>query len=70
MGESLSRRGFVQGAAVGTAGIAVAAGCGVWGSSRADADQAVKAVYTPGTYTASTRGNGGPVTVAVEVDDH
>lgn len=70
MGESLSRRGFVQGAAVGTAGIAVAAGCGVWGSSRADADQAAEAVYTPGTYTASTRGNGGPVTVAVEVDDH
>ena len=32
--------------------------------------EAATGSYTPGTYTASTRGNGGPVTVAVEVDDH
>lgn len=69
MNENLSRRGFVQGAAVGTAGIAVAASGCIWGSAQANAEPAAAPAYAPGTYTATTRGNGGPVTVTVEVDD-
>lgn len=68
MFENVSRRNFVQGAAVAGAGIA--SGIALQAGTPAYAEEAAAAggSYTPGTYTATTRGNGGSVTVTVEVD--
>ena len=73
--ENVSRRSFIQGAAVAGAGIAAAAASG---ARAAHAEEATSAAadapaaggsYTPGSYTGTTQGNGGQVTVTVEVDE-
>ena len=58
MSKTLSRRSFLRGAAVGAFG--AAASTILPGAAAAEA-----AVYTPGTYTASADGFGGPVTVTM-----
>lgn len=68
MKEQLSRRGFVQGATVGAAGLVA---CELLNPLCAEAQEGESALsYTPGTYTATVQGNGGPVTVTLEVDEH
>lgn len=68
MKEQLSRRGFVQGATVGTAGLVA---CELLNPMCVEAREGEgMPSYTPGTYTATVQGNGGPVTVTLEVDEH
>ena len=71
MFENVSRRSFVQGAAAAGAGIAAGAALVGMGTAVAEetAAPAPSASYTPGVYTATTRGQGGDVTVTVEVDE-
>lgn len=73
--ENVSRRSFIQGAAVAGAGIAAAAASGAHAAHAEEATSAAADTpaaggsYTPGSYTAATQGNGGQVTVTVEVDE-
>lgn len=69
-GAALSRRGFVQGATAGAAGLVACELLGSAPSAKAQAGETPSATYVPGTYTAVAQGNGGPVSVSVEVDEH
>ena len=67
---NVTRRDFVRSTAAATAGIAAATALSGAAVQTAQADEAgAPASYTPGTYTATTRGNGGDVTVTVEVSE-
>ena len=64
MGKNISRRDFLKGALAGSAAVALSSVAGV----TAFADDA-KALYTPGTYTASAKGIASDVKVTMEFSE-